>query len=324
MRPTTADRSGFRHELVLHSSTEEMLEFLVPFAREGVAAGEPTLLLVRPETATAVLDHVGRSPHLTLLPALGQPGRAASDLHATDALLAGYAAKATRVRILNQEPSVPPAQWHEWRRLEAVVNLALRHYEAWAVCVYDRRTLSSEMVHDLRATHPQMGYRDTHLRNDRYQNPIDFIGKHMDAPPDPVEESTPSGELLDPVPATARMAVAGFAIHSQLPPHEVENAVFATHEAVSNARRHGRPPVVLRLWTQPGRLTVTVTDNGPGPTNPFLGLLPPDPPRSAGLGLWISHQLIDVTHRRHPGGYTVRLTATHPSGGFAPSPRKTG
>jgi hypothetical protein len=29
-----------------------------------------------------------------------------------------------------------------------------------------------------------------------------------------------------------------------------------------------------------------------------------------GLGLWISHQLVDITHRRHPGGYTIRMTAT--------------
>jgi anti-sigma regulatory factor (Ser/Thr protein kinase) len=314
MRPSaTTSRSGFRHELVMHSSTEEMIEFVVPFARDGIAAGDPTLLLVRPETAAAVLDCVGRSAHLTLLPALGQPGRAASDLRATDALLAGYAGKPTRVRILNQEPLVPDAQWHEWRRLEAAVNLLLRQYDAWAVCVYDRRILSSNMAEDLYATHPWIGRRCQHVRNDRYQDPVEFIGKHMDAPPDPVEESTPSAELTDPTPAVARAAVAAAAIHSRLPADEVENAVVATHEAVSNAILHGSPPVVLRLWTQPRRLTITVTDAGAGPTNPFLGLLPPGRPYGAELGLWISHQLTDITHRRHRGGYTIRITATPPS-----------
>jgi hypothetical protein len=28
------------------------------------------------------------------------------------------------------------------------------------------------------------------------------------------------------------------------------------------------------------------------------------------MGLWISHQLIDVTHRRHVGGYAIRMVAT--------------
>jgi anti-sigma regulatory factor (Ser/Thr protein kinase) len=166
------------------------------------------------------------------------------------------------------------------------------------------------MVDDLYATHQTVGHAGGHRHNDRYQDPVDFISRRMDAPADPVEASAPSAQLLDPSPATARTAVGAFAINSRLPPHEVENIVLATHEAVGNARRHGRPPVVLRLWVQPGRLTVTVTDTGPGPTNPFLGLLPPDHPNGAGLGLWISHQLVDMTHRRHRDGYTVRMTAT--------------
>jgi len=66
----------------------------------------------------------------------------------------------------------------------------------------------------------------------------------------------------------------------------------------------------LIIAGMPGGLTVTVTDAGTGPTNPFVGLLPADHPNGAGLGLWIAHQLVDVTHRRHPDGYTVRLATT--------------
>jgi anti-sigma regulatory factor (Ser/Thr protein kinase) len=307
------DRCGFQHELVLYSSTEEMLEFVVPFAQEGIAAGEPTMLLVRPGVAAAVRSSVEPSSgRLVFLPVLGQPGRGASDLRAADALLAGRAAPASRVRLLNQEPTVPATHWHEWRRLEAAVDLALSRYHAWVVCVYDRRTLSGAMVDDLHATHRIVGHAGEHRHNAGHQDPVEFIGKHMDAPPDAVEASPPAAELIDPSPPTARAAVAAFAIHSKLPAQEVENAVLATHEAVANARRHGRPPVIVRMWVQPGRFTVTVTDTGTGPTNPFLGLLPPDHPNGAGLGMWISHQLVDVTHRRHRDGYTVRMTATGP------------
>jgi anti-sigma regulatory factor (Ser/Thr protein kinase) len=87
--------------------------------------------------------------------------------------------------------------------------------------------------------------------------------------------------------------------------------ILATNEAVANAIVHGQPPVVLRIWAQADRVTVTVTDTGTGPTDPFVGLLPSAPTSDGGLGLWISHQLIDVAHRRHAHGYTVRLTATH-------------
>ena len=88
--------------------------------------------------------------------------------------------------------------------------------------------------------------------------------------------------------------------------------ILATSEAVANAILHGQRPIVLRIWEQPDRMIVTVTDTGTGPVDPFAGLLPPPDSSGSGLGLWISHQLVDITHRRHPGGYTVRMTAARP------------
>ena len=308
---TAAGQRGFRHELLLHRSTQELLEFVVPMVREGVAAQEPTLLLVRPDTAEAVLHQVGPSPYLTVQPALTEPGRPALHVRAARPMLASYA------RVVHQEPVIPPSQWPEWRRLEAVLNLALSYHDTWAVCAYDRRTLTEEMVADLHATHPLIAQDGSHQRNDRYQHPVDFLKHHRNNPPDPVEHTAPAVELADPCPATARAAVAGFARHHRLPTGEIDNLVFATHEAVTNALIHGRPPTLLRLWAQPDRVTVTVTDTGPGPTDPLVGLLPPDPLNGPGpgpgprLGLWLSHQLVDVAHRHDPDGYTIRLEAHH-------------
>jgi len=319
--PTAAGHRGFRHELFLHRSTAELLEFVVPLVRDGVAAEEPTLLLVRPDTAATVLRQVGPSPYLTLAPALTQPGRPALHVRAARPMLAGYA------RVVHQEPVIPPARWPEWRRLEAVLNIVLRSHDTWAVCAYDRHTLTDEMIADLQATHPLLAPEDhqRHQANDRYQDPVKFLDQHRDAPPEMVELTPAAVELVDPSPATARAAVAGLAHHHRLPRIELDNLVFATHEAVTNALLHGRPPTVLRLWAQPDRVTVTVTDTGSGPADPLVGLLPPDPANDRhyghgndrrpgpGLGLWLSHQLVDVTHRRHPDGYTIGLAAGYPA-----------
>ena len=105
---TAAGQRGFRHELLLHRSTQELVEFVVPMAREGVAAQEPTLLLVRPDTAAAVQHLVGPSPYLTIAPALTGSGRPARHLRAARPMLAGYA------RVVHQEPVIPPSRWHEW------------------------------------------------------------------------------------------------------------------------------------------------------------------------------------------------------------------
>ena len=183
-----AGHRGFRHELFLHHSTEDLVEFVVPLVRDGVAAEEPTLLLVRPDTAEAVLHLVGPSPYLTSAPVLAQPGRPALQVRAARPMLSGYA------RVVREEPTIPSARWPEWRRLEAVLNLALRHHETWAVCAYDRRTLTPDITEDLHATHPLITHNGRHQRNDRYRHPVDFLAQHRDSPPDPVERTAPAVE----------------------------------------------------------------------------------------------------------------------------------
>jgi hypothetical protein len=201
--PTAAGQRGFQHELFLHHSTRELLEFVLPVVRDGVAAEEPTLLLVRPDTAEAVLRLVGPSPYLTIQPALTQPGRPALHLRAARPMLAGYA------RVVHQEPGIPPAHWSEWRRLEAALNIVLRPHDTWAVCAYDRHALTEEMTADLHATHPLLAHHhQRHQRNDRYQPPVDFLDKHRDHPPDPVERTAPTVELGWPARAGAGAARA--------------------------------------------------------------------------------------------------------------------
>jgi anti-sigma regulatory factor (Ser/Thr protein kinase) len=308
MTRTGAGLHGFRHELLLYRSAEDLVEFVVPLARAGVAEEEPTLLLLRDDAAQAVLRQVGPSPYLTVEPALAQPGRAADHVSAAGSRLPGYA------RVVHQEPVFEPSQWPEWRRLEAVLNLALRHHDTWAVCAYDRRTLTPGMVEDLYATHPVVARNGEYPRNDRYRHPVDFLVRHGGDPPDPIERTPPEVELVDASPATARATVKWFS-RQRLPDQEIDKLIFATHETVLNALRHGRPPTVLRLWARPGRVTVTVTDAGSGPTDPLADLAPAgsddhQPPGPA-LGLWLIHRLVDVTRRLDHDGYTVCLTATH-------------
>jgi anti-sigma regulatory factor (Ser/Thr protein kinase) len=98
----------------------------------------------------------------------------------------------------------------------------------------------------------------------------------------------------------------------QLDPTDIEHLVFAVSEAVTNALAHGRPPVRCRLWTAPDRAVATVTDRGDGPTDPFAGLLPVTDTSSAGLGLWLTHQLCSHVTLDTTDGFTIRLVVGTP------------
>ena len=303
----------FRHELFLYRSAEELVEFVVPLALDGLAADEPTLLLLRADAARAVQHEVGPSPLLAVEPALAEPGRSDEHVRTASTLLPSYS------RVVHQEPVIDPSQWSEWRRLEAVLNLALRHYDTWAVCAYDQHYLTPGMIGDLHATHPLIGHDGEHQRNERYRHPVNFLIEHSEDPLDPIELTPPVVELVDPSPTTARATVKWFS-RQWLPEQDIDKLIFATHEAVVNALRHGRPPTVLRLWTRPGRVTVTVTDAGPGPTDSLVSdfIAEPstdtadEPVGEPALGLWLIRHLVDVARRSGPDGYTLRLTVTHP------------
>jgi anti-sigma regulatory factor (Ser/Thr protein kinase) len=79
----------------------------------------------------------------------------------------------------------------------------------------------------------------------------------------------------------------------------------------TNALRHGRPPVDLRLWADADRLVCTVTDRGAGLQDPFIGYGPAhgDDLSLGGMGLWLARQLCDhVDITRTGDGVRVRLT----------------
>jgi signal transduction histidine kinase len=49
------------------------------------------------------------------------------------------------------------------------------------------------------------------------------------------------------------------------PPPAVELAFFrVAQEGLSNAVRHGRPPIVVRYWTSPSSASLSIDDAGPG------------------------------------------------------------
>ena len=258
-------RPGLVHELFLYTGSTEMLEFVTLFAQDGVDAEEPTLLLSAPTPPRPCSTRrVLALPHRPA--GDGQPGRPASDLRATDALLAGYK---PRRRVAPQPGAGGPGG--------ALARVAAPR-SGGEPGPGPARHLGGVR---LRPAHPHRRHGRRPARHPPparparpATGPTSATNTRPSSSPTPRRPARPGGadrpdrRTRRPVPATARATVAGFARHSGLPAREIDSLVFATHEAVTNALLHGRPPTALRLWAQPDRVTVTVTDTGPGPTDP--------------------------------------------------------
>jgi anti-sigma regulatory factor (Ser/Thr protein kinase) len=310
-----AGRTGYLHELVTYDSDAELLDAVVPFLEDGAAAGEPTYASLPDREAALVRHAAPRSADVAFVPPLSQqrPATILKGLAAMfdDALAAGV----EQVRVVNTVPHPGlDAPWDGWCRYEAVVNHLFRDLPVWGMCLYDRRITPPRVLRDVERTHTHLHGATDHRPNPRYQDPASFLRSLPPPGPDVFEARTPTVDVPDPVPATARRAVREVAQGTGLTDDEVDELLVATSEAVTNAHLHGRAPVRLRAWAGRERVLVTVNDAGEGPTDPYAGLVPRPSAMDGGggYGLWIMHQLLAVTHARRADGYTVSMVAGRP------------
>ncbi|WBB65237.1 anti-sigma factor RsbA family regulatory protein [Micromonospora sp. WMMD812] len=311
-----AGHHGYYHEAVCYDSDDELLAVVLPFLRGGIEAGEPTFVALGERTGGLVRAVLPAGSGVEFLPGGDVYARPTAAIRAYRELLAAQvAAGAGQIRIIGELPRVAlGATFDWWARYESAINHAYDDFPLWSMCAYDSRTTPPGVLHEVARTHPRFATPDgRHLPSPAYTEPTTYLCEHPAAPPDPLQATPPLVELTDPTAAEARAAVHAID-QGVLPPDDVDDLVVAVSETVTNALRHGRPPVRLRIWAGTDRIVVTVRDGGAGPKDPFAGLLPSGTGATGGLGLWITYQSCNhvTLHRDPAGGFTLRLTAGNP------------
>lgn len=307
-----AARSGYVHEAAFYDSDDEFLAIVVPFLTEGVRAGEPTIVATGERTAGLVRTALGDVRGLVFqAPEYLRP---ASAIRTYRARLSAYVEHgAQQIRVVGEVPHPGTGQpWEWWARYEAAVNHAFGEFPLRGLCVYDARITPAEVLADVTRSHPYLATTDgRHTPNTCFEEPADYLSSRPAGAADPLESTPPMIDLTGPTPAGARRAVRVVALAGRLDDAEAARFVYTVNEAVTNAICHGRPPVRLRLWAAPGRTVAAVTDRGPGPADPYTGLLPL--PGTSGVGLWLTHQMCShVTLGRDDDGFTIHLVAGSP------------
>jgi anti-sigma regulatory factor (Ser/Thr protein kinase) len=302
---------AFAHSAAVYEDNAQLLDVAVPFLREGVDRGQPTLLgvgsSVRPLLLDA-LDDAGRG--VTQLPAW-PPAGAFSTLHNNRQLITDHADRGTReVRLLGEVPYRDvSAPWGGWIRYEAAINALYADLGVSMLCLYDRRVAPPQILDDVTLAHPLLAADGDGSGNPRFVPPATLLANLARRDVDPIETQRPALELVDQLSSVSRHAVAALAATTSLDESSIESLVLALGEVVTNALTSGRPPVVVRAWVADDRIVVTVQDSGTGPSDPFVGMLPTANAPAGGLGLHIAYQSCTlVTMTRGPSDFTVHLT----------------
>ena len=310
---------GFPHDALLHDSIEQLVAVAAPFLRAGLDEGDAAVVATRPDTAAALRDALDDDPRLQVL----EPGtiyrpRTPESITTFRRLAEKCtAAGARRVRVLGQADYGRTARDRpEWDRYESIINEALRGWGLWGVCAFDTQRLPDPVLESAGRTHSRLATADGWVPSPTYTDPATYL-RTMPVPDEPLERTPPRLSAADVTDFIAlRHAVAAELAGLRADAELVEDFLLAVDEMTSNALRHGRPPVALRLWTAADRIVCTISDEGPGWDDPFAGYGPAhgsDLSRG-GMGLWIARQLcdhVDISggdHHPGDGSVSVRLT----------------
>jgi anti-sigma regulatory factor (Ser/Thr protein kinase) len=307
---------GFVHDALLYDTPGQLIDAAVPFLLDGLAAGDAAVLAAGPETTTLLRDALGNDPRILVLEqdAVYRSSTATAITEFRKLAAQRQPAPGRRVRVIGEvDFGDTAADRAEWQCYESIINHAYAASPLWGLCVYDCQRLPEQIFATARHTHPHLRTATGRRTKPEFVAPAKYL-RSLPVPPEPLEANRPR---LDAADVTDFIGLR-HTVRAQLdtvdgPLDRIEDFLLAADEMTSNALRHGRPPVGLRLWIGPGWLVCTITDAGRGWDDPFAGYAPANGEdlSHGGMGLWLARQLCNhVAIRRESDGVSVRLT-TH-------------
>ena len=308
----------YTHDALLYDDREQLVTAAVPFLLDGLEAGDAAVVATSAATASVLRDAVGGDPRLHVLER-GDVYNARTPTAITTfrRLAEQRTAEGMRtVRVVGEvDFGETERDWLEWQRYESVINKALANWPLWGLCVFDTQRLPETVLQSARQTHSSLVTPERRVPNPDFVAPADYL-RSLPIPVEPLENTPPrlwARDVADFV--GLRHAVAAELTTIDAPRDAVEDYLLAVDEMTSNAVRHGKPPVSLRLWVGEDRIVCTIDDHGPGLDDPFAGYGPAhgEDLSRGGMGLWLARQLCDhVDISGDDDGTHVRLTIRRP------------
>src|SRR5262245_5178901 len=301
---------AFSHEALLYESPDDLLAGTLPFVREGIAGGEPVLVVLAAEKNERIRTELAADAAKVRFADMREVGaNPARIIPAWHEFVDECGTGGWPIRGLGEPiwPERAGAELVECQHHESLLNLAFASATSFRLlCPYDTSALSDAVIDEARRSHPVVHEGGEERPSYRYRGLSEIAAPFADPladPPAAARELEFEGDSLGGL----RRHVFDFAVRSGLTRERSADFVTAVNEVATNSVRHGGGKGVLRLWTGVEWLLCEVADRG-SIADPLAGRRPPEPEQRGGRGLWIANQVCDLVQVRSTvEGTVVRM-----------------
>jgi anti-sigma regulatory factor (Ser/Thr protein kinase) len=306
----TRVETGFCHEAFLYAGRDEFLHGTTAFIRDGLAADEPTLVVVGAEKIALLRAELGTDAADVRFADMAEVGsNPARIIPAWSDFLEERSDKSRPLRGIGEPigPHRGPVELVECQRHEMLLNLAFEGTPAfWLMCPYDTDALDPVVVDEALRSHPIVsdgrGRADSTSYGGLLAAAAPFREPLREPATQPKEFHFEAAGL-----AALRQYVALRAAGAGLDVIRTEDLLLTVNEVATNSLRHAHGSGVLRVWEEPDHLICEVRDGGTF-DNPLAGRERPVGGQEGGYGLWLANQLCDLVQvRSFVTGTVVRL-----------------
>jgi MEDS: MEthanogen/methylotroph, DcmR Sensory domain len=302
---STRHHNSYRHEAFLYRGDDDFLAGIVPFVRDGIAAGQPVMVAIRGTKTRPLKDALGAAAAEVLFVDMTELGHnPARIIPGWRRFLDEHCVEGRPVRGVGEPIWVGrrPTEVAEAQLHEALLNLAVDpDTPMWLRCPYDVGALTEAELAEAARSHPIL-VESGELRGSRSyggrQHVDDLFAGELPEP-----DPTTDGIAL---PATAEAVAALVQTHTAAAELETEKA-WALSLAVREIAASGGPGCTLRVWAEPAALVCEVRDAQPV-GDPMAGRVRPGDTEPDVRGLWLANQICDLVQvRSTPDGSTIRI-----------------
>jgi anti-sigma regulatory factor (Ser/Thr protein kinase) len=308
--PQPESAATFRHEAFMYAGLDEFVAGMSAFVRAGVAAGEPTLVVVGARKLALLREALGDDASSVLFADMADVGsNPARIIPAWREFVSANAARGGALRGIGEPifPERSPVEMVECHRHEALLNLAFADTPAfWLVCPYDTDALDPAVVTTARRTHPAVVEDGVAHASDLFDGLEAVAAPFADPLSEPPADAAEHEVDLDALPSLRRF-VGCHAERAGLGAERTRDLLVAVNEIATNSVRHGGGRGRVLLWQERGAVVCEVRDEG-RIEQPLVGRVQPRQGQVGGYGVWCANQLCDLVQvRAYASGGAVRL-----------------